>query len=622
MQILNSRAVKLLFGKASLVQVYFEAVANAFDAGADRIEIEIEADRLVDSPTVRLTIRDNGEGFTDLHFDRFARLIEPKDAQHKGLGRLAFLKYFSRVHVESVYNGGRRCFTFSESFEGDSQNFESEDKSYGTTLRFELFKGDRIHEQDYLSPGRLKAKLIEQFFPLLHERKQANRPFSIKVTFSPKGDQTELLADTQYLTSADIPDLEKYEFTEPSLDMFEPIIVWYKVEPQPTARIQFTAASVDGRTIPMNLFKTASLPPECAAVFIFEWKLFAGGADNSRQRLVLPDAVPEAALHKVLRKVVSGLLNEAIPSIAERNHAASLCFEERFPHLIGLFDQVEVGLIDRDDAIAAAQARFFQQQRKVLLADRSDPIDFEKTLEISARSLAEYILYRDLIIERLKQTSSEQLEDAIHELVVPRYRTFDQDSLVAQLYRNNAWLLDDKFMTFRTILSEARMDQLIAAITLGERVVEDPTRPDISMIFSADPDSAEPVDVVVVELKRRRVDDKDGPYAGTQLAKRAQKLVEHCANIQRVWYYGIIEIDDELAKTLRVMNWIPLFSNGKVFYQEFKAERPNGDRVPTPTFLVSYDAVADDASARNHSFLELLRQSFRDGAARSSTGEG
>jgi hypothetical protein len=168
-------------------------------------------------------------------------------------------------------------------------------------------------------------------------------------------------------------------------------------------------------------------------------------------------------------------------------------------------------------------------------------------------------------------------------------------------------------MTYRTILSEASMKAVIAAITLEDEEVEDDGRPDISMIFSADPDKAERVDVVVVELKRKRKDDKESTFAAVQLIKRARLLVDHCPNIQRVWYYGIIDIDDDLDQTLRDMGWTSLYSKGKVFYNPFTVRRKSDDvSIPAPTFLMSFNSITEDAAARNHTFLELLKSNFRN----------
>src|SRR5690606_40422570 len=117
----------------------------------------------------------------------------------------------------------------------------------------------------------------------------------------------------------------------------------------------------------------------------------------------------------------------------------------------------------------------------------------------------EYIVYREKIIGRMKEMTADNAESEIHNLIVPRFKEFSQDAMPSEIYQNNAWLLDDKFMVFRTILSEKSMDTVINAIRLDEEKIGDTGRPDIAMIFSADPNDDVPVDVVVVDRKSTRL---------------------------------------------------------------------------------------------------------------------
>ena len=166
-------------------------------------------------------------------------------------------------------------------------------------------------------------------------------------------------------------------------------------------------------------------------------------------------------------------------------------------------------------------------------------------------------------------------------------------------------------MSFQTILSEKRMDEVIDAIRLSDDGIGDSGRPDIAMIFSADPAEVPQVDVVVVEIKRRTNDEKENTNAVNQLLDRAQKLVDHCPNIQRIWYYAVLEVDEVLDRRLQQMKWAPLFSIGKVFYQDFETRRPDGQIIPTPTFILSFDAIIGDAECRNHTFLEILKSGMK-----------
>lgn len=615
MQIETRYALKLFFSSPTFEQVYFEAVANAIDAGANTIRVEIKTNGQAHEPEIEISVRDNGVGFTDERYDRFCKLKEPSDKFHKGLGRLVYLQYFSEVEVTSCYASSVRTFRFVHDFNGKSKVATATPEiPRGTTLTFRRFSGERIKSYDDLKAGSVRDALLRQFLPILYQRKLEGQPIRIDVSLETTNEnrQRDFFSETHVLDESTLPELKVSQVKDPTVDLFSEVQVAYAISRDQPRPLLITAANVDGRTIPLNLVPQSSVPAGTSVVFLFTSELFSGRSDSARQRLVLADGVNERALYRALRSEIGRLLCDELPEIRTRNQEVTESFEERFPHLIGLFEAETVGLINRDEIVEAAQQRFFHAQKQVLESDPSDENAFQKSLELSARSLMEYVLYRDWVIKRLLGTSYDTREETIHNLLVPRFERFEQSSLVEDVYRNNAWILDDKFMTFRTILSEATMNDVINEITLEEDSVEDKGRPDISMIFSADPNSQAAVDVVVIELKRKTDDDKENGYASRQLVKRARKLVDHCPSIQRAWYYGIVEIDEQADQLLRDEGWTPLHSKGRVFYKEHSLVRKtDGVHVPTPIFLLSFDAVTEDAAARNHAFLELLKSKFK-----------
>jgi phosphoglycerate-specific signal transduction histidine kinase len=80
----------------SLPLVYFEALANALDAGATEVSIDIDIQAFDQPETLKITVSDNDDGFNDDNFDRFKTLLKPRDGLHKGIGRLVFLNYFKK----------------------------------------------------------------------------------------------------------------------------------------------------------------------------------------------------------------------------------------------------------------------------------------------------------------------------------------------------------------------------------------------------------------------------------------------------------------------------------------------------------------------------------------------
>jgi hypothetical protein len=618
MDIETSSAIKLFFPNPSLTLVYFEAIANALDTGATDISITTSIDGFTSPETLKILITDNGAGFTDENFDRFRTLMKPKDGFHKGIGRLVFLNYFDNVVVTSLWDNNKRRFLFREKFDGKSEieKLSKECSSKATTLEFRGFIKDRVKSYDDLKPVSLKERIISHFLLSLNDLRDRKIDFriGIKLITLESNSQKEFFSNDVVISSDDLPEMEHKIIRDTAIDAHSHIDMHFYIKAETSSASNLmTAVSIDGRTIPIGLINSASIPFGNTAVFIFSSELFAASADSSRQKLILSEGIVESALNAVLRREIGSVLAERIPEIAAKNMRTEVRFEEQFPHLLGYFEHTSVGLIDGEDALNAAQQKFFKIQKEILQCENMTDSIYEKSLEASARTLTAYILYREKIIGKMRTMTSENTEAEIHNLIVPRWEKFNQDSIISDVYQNNAWLLDDKFMTFRTILSEARMSDVIDAIHLdSEQATGESGRPDITMIFSADPKDARPVDVVVIEIKKKTDDEKENQYAINQLLERAHKLAEYCPNIQRIWYYAVLQISDSFARSLRQQKWATLFSKGKVYYQEFPTERSNGTIVPTPIFAMSFDAIVSDAQSRNHTFLEILRSAMKD----------
>lgn len=142
-------------------------------------------------------------------------------------------------------------------------------------------------------------------------------------------------------------------------------------------------------------------------------------------------------------------------------------------------------------------------------------------------------------------------------------------NFITDIYNNNAWLLDDKYMTYSTILSERDMSELVDVITEGEVKLKDDSRPDIAIVFSGNPNDEKkntPVDVVIIELKKKGLKLAKNEEVISQLRQRARRLMKYYNNkIQRIWFYGIIEFSTELKISMLEDKFNELFSNGSVF---------------------------------------------------------
>jgi hypothetical protein len=381
MEIETRYALRLFFPSPAFIQIYFEAVANAIDAGATDIHIAIKSDGKIYNPNhLEITIQDNGVGFSEEGFERFKRVQEPQDSIHKGLGRIVFLQYFARVDVSSVNSGSKRTFGFVHNFNGESEVVHANPSDQaGTKLTFRDFSNSRLKSYDDIRPSAIKRELLEQFLPALHERKISQKPLNISISLitDESNPQKSFYSDSLVLSPDDLPVLRVSEISEPSLHFFDKIEVFSAVLKNQAYPLTLTVVNIDGRAIPVKILAPLSIPAGTSAIFLFKSELF-GRSDLARQKLILPEGVREIDLLRYLKLEVGRILGDELPEIRTRNKQVKVSIEEDYPHLIGLFDDAAVGLVARDEVLETAQRKFFQQQKEILDSDPADEDAFQK----------------------------------------------------------------------------------------------------------------------------------------------------------------------------------------------------------------------------------------------------
>lgn len=563
MEINLSKAVKKFFPNPSLEMVYFEAVANALDASANEISIEINLQSFLLFDTLKVKITDNGKGFDNKNFKKFCKLMQTEEEDHNGLGRLVYLHYFRKVGIESIYENQKRTFTFTESFDRKSETQKNLNLPTGSVLTFSNYSKGNIKTYDYVRAKSIKKALIIHFFPRLHSLKKQNKEFkiSIIVNVNEPSIENDFYSDTQIVSNDTLPELESINFT--AVDLFGDFTLYYSIKQTFENAPIVTAICAEGRTIPLDIIQQENIPQGYDLIFLLYSRYFDGKVNSSRQRLEIEDHIFKQVKNILIEKIGT-LLNEVIPTISERNEKVKASLNEKFPHLQGYFNENSIGLIDRNKSLETAQKKFFQAQKETLESTELTNEQYEKSLEVSARLLTEYILYRNIIISKLKSIDKTSSEADIHNLIIPKRKKLNQANFINDLYSNNAWLLDEKYMTFTTILSDLEMNKLLKEIE-EEDEVNSSKRPDIAIVFSNNPENTEKVDVVIVELKKLDVQLAKNEEVISQLKQRARKLVKYYdKKIQRIWFYGVVEFTEEFLITLAEEKYVPLFSKEKV----------------------------------------------------------
>jgi hypothetical protein len=609
------QAIKYFFTNASLEQVYIEAVANSIDAGATKIDIEINLDELSKPGTLNLKFRDNGEGFTDERFAKFSELMNIEDENHKGLGRLVFLAYFGKVEISSTFGSQKRTFEFSTSFDEKQMTVLPATGRKQTTLVFSDYQLKKIATHNFVDPRYLKKKLLEEFYPRLYLMKEDDKKLEINIQLNlKKPDGTiDLQSESRRITIDEIEKLKVEPIDATELAMFQNMEIHYSIKQKELEKTVITALCIDGRTYKVDIISDENIPIGYEMIFLLNSSYFDGKVSGSRQELKLPEKDKNIVI-RLFRSKVAEILKNEIQAIAENNERTRESLANSYPHLLGYFEKETIGFIKREDSIRKAQEKFFRDQRQLLDASNIDDEMYDKSLELSSRALTEYVLYRQIIIDKLKKIDRNSHEAEIHNLIVPKGRTLEKSDFMKDLYSNNAWLLDDKYMTYKSILSDSVMSDVVKKITGGEAEFDN-SEPDLTLIFSNDINKVEKVDVVLVELKKRGLKLEDNVTAIVQLEKRATKLMNlYPTKIQRIWFYAIVEFNDELKLYLENNRYSALYSTDTLYYTEKDQKLSLNDInvVKVGYYVLSLDAFINDADSRNSTFLKILRDHFKD----------
>lgn len=608
-------AVKKFFPNPSLELVYFEAIANAIDAGATEVVIDISVSEINLPDTLSIEIRDNGSGFDDERFGKFNQLLSSDDKTRKGIGRLVYLNYFSAIEFESYFNGVRRDFTFTESFEGRKTDRSSDSDATGTIIRFRNYSKSKIAKGDYLDPAWLANSIKLHFYPTFLAAKEKGKELSITINRKTGGESAffDDAPPSEIVTASDFPKFKTIEIPFTGFFSLFPFHLKYSIQGNQSEKLALTLASIDDRTVDLDLISASSMPSGYHIVFILESDALKGKSNSSRVELDMTPAEVKALKQSVL-KAVGKVLEDELPEIAVKNKEKMNAIEEKYPHLNGYFESFEIGLLDSATVLERAQKRFFDDQKEILEAQELDDAQFERSLEQSSRILAEYILYRTKIIGKLQRVDSKKDESYIHNLIAPQRREYLQANLQNDFFVNNAWILDDKYMNYHTILSERDISALYDHIGIESEEKTD-ARPDISVIMSDDVDEDRKVDVVIVELKKLGLKLARKEEVISQLKQRARILLEHYPNkIQRIWFYGVVDLDKEFIRSMKEDAFAELYSSGTLYYKEHSVIAGDDDdapKIPMGIFIMDYHALIHDAEMRNSCFLKILKSGFK-----------
>ena len=622
MQVNIKQAIRLFFSNPSLDMVFIEAIANSLDADASKISICISIDELGKQETLKITVQDNGVGFTQERYGKFCKLLQVEDSTHKGVGRLVYLYYFDTIEVSSIFNKQHRTFLYNTSFDEANSNMVLEpidSQEQRTILNFSNCTLKRLSSYNSILPDSLKRMILEEFLPRFYVYKEEGKEIEIDIELKiGKVKKNQFIGNRKVTISLnDLPVLKVEEVNASQIRMFEDMVLQYSIEKKESYVAPFiiTALCIDNRAYKLSdIISSDNIPWGYELIFLLKSSIFNGQVDPSRQTLTLRDELLKS-VKKIFRTKIANIIQQDIPSFKESNEKTRLSLSKSYPHLLGYFEDEEIGIVSRSKSLEIAQQKFLRDQKTVLEAEYLDGEKYEKAMDLSSRSLAEYILYREKIISKLETITNKDSEATIHNLILPKRSILKNNQNVTAIYNNNLWLLDNKYMTYTTAMSERTMQEVVEEITQGVEHGSDSNRPDLAIIFSDNPEDLScQVDVVIIELKKRGIKLSKTEEVISQLKQRATKLMNYYPNrIQRIWFYGIVEFNDEFKLSLKNEHYTPLFSKDTLYYKENEWYLSLESDIPykVGTYILSIDAFIKDAKAHNEIFLNILKEGFK-----------
>ena len=646
------RAIKSI-GDVDFFQPLYEAIVNSFQAEADRVEINFDLD---EDNITSISIKDNGEGFTEKNLNSYLTLWSDLKVDKGGLGsgRLLCLKVFDNIHIESQTRNYKVSFDFNESFSINTINDFKKDQRQSSQT-YTITKFENINQDYILTKGtetfninNIKENIFIKLLPMFIKFKKESKEFTIVINGT-NWLEKEFLEEQfrnldfkieTFQIEKNLAEFEKNN-EDPELINYEFQLLYRLKKDLKNELIQFYGAS-DRYIISFpNGVKIEKLPKSWSGIFCLTSKYFEenrvadsrnkfiiGLGDNNAASKENPISFPE--INQNLSTLLEKILKEEFPDIEKEAKNTRNQIIDKFPHLLRYVKQIDGLTLNENQIQKKAEEAFFKETKKT----RQEVESFTKNIkegkkfnekrfkeitnhftQTGVEQLADYIGYRQTIMEMLLEIYDESVnkktkidEKDIHNLFMPMGTTNSDLSFHA----NNIWIFDDKFMSYTYAASDKTVAKIVSDVT-GKNTKEieqyqKNKEPDLVIFYSDEENKNK--DVLLIEFKKLNgtIDDKE--KAINQINRYPRYIRENIDNIRSIYTYTILDIDDELKNGL---------TKEHGFYENAFGDKDNkisayykyNQAVKAHINVISFSQLIKDAFKRNEIFLNILKQNFK-----------
>lgn len=578
-------------------QVVFEAITNAIQADASRIEIHLDSinyDAKLDINEYHLIqkikVIDNGHGFKEediKSFKTYRSTFKKLDFGSKGVGRFLYLKLFKNVEIKSL----NKIISFSVSKDVKA----SDSNVYFEKTSIELLNSVNGGGGYQINKSEFTTSIKEHFLPYFKLLKEESQKIEFEIFYNKE-------AGSKF-TSNEIPNFETDSFNIND----HQFNISYLLNDTLYKRIDGVYCA-DNRVVTANstLDQKAQFKAFSGINFFYMISseyLDENLNDERDEFTIKPVQTNQSEMYKALswtdihqhlkQKVKLICLKHGINLDDKAKQYLDEAIKEA-PYLVNYFKNNEFVHTDFE-LINNAKKRL--EADKVYLRDANNTKASKYKLKLSKvvqAELAEYIFDRQKVIINLQSlVEDNELEKEIHSLFMKQYT-----SDINQDYRtNNLWLFDDRFMSYDKVFSDTQISKIFPELANNLK------RPDILSISSNTYDKDEITDIVIIELKKPDA-NKGSAIAEQELINYARYVNDSKQKKIRVWTYAFLHFDSDDIFDLegKSYNEIPTQDTYPIFYKYH--EKPN-----TIINFIDYKALASDANARNKTFLNILKGS-------------
>lgn len=632
--------VKNIGKNIDFMQPVYEALVNSLEAKANKIEIVFFRDvqKSIDGECPKLgsfTIKDNGEGFVFENRESFKKLWTTHKITMgcKGSGRFTWLNVYKKIEITSkIPNTGELVeIPFSVDFGADDVKvlklneklLETQTIIKFSDLTSNIFndvsdKRRRVDRREDADLEKIYNKIYNYLLVKLFLLNKKGISFKIIIKLDDK---------TKVIDNATIPKIEMTNFSIiPSLVNTNPIdfelYYFFKQDGKKSKKINLCANERIVEILDDNeLGFSASLPNNDSFTMMLCSNYFDINVSDDRMSLSgLKGLKNESYANPVLlstiilkaKEEINKIIKEKYPQLHKLNKEIKSKAINLAPHLAKYINQNQDLLISENSLVKDARKLFGEEKEKVhskfikVLSNANiDSEEFNNSIDnvsqIALFELGEYINYRKTIISALDKSllDEEKREEYIHNIFMPMGEVArnNEDYLL-----NNLWLLDDKFMTYSFAASDVTINKIINEIEEKDKEKFAKTKkPDLTIFYNKNLDR----DLVVVEFKGVNAPLGEKEKSISEIVRNSLIIQKNISNVKTTWSYIITEIDNEFEISLTASEFKPLFSNAndsKIYYRYYPT-------INTHVYAVDVKAVVDDASARNSTFLNILKNS-------------